>query len=464
MPRLCVALLWVAVAACGSGSGSRAPTEGTGDAIDGGPQDDAVDLATPLGTCGNLVCEFTLGETCKTCSEDCGICQCQFACATPSDCAFDQGAFSADNYVCLEGTCRYVGCHDDAECAVSNPAAGRCPAGQGQRLCTPRCNTPADCTLDTGAFSGDNYACTDHACVYQGCLTSAECIASLGAGSGCFDDAGFKYCQRTCTTPADCALDDGASSADNYECTNGFCKSLGCTTSAECNQSSVQLVCPGDCVPDCTGRACGSDPVCGLSCGSCVTGTCSATGTCDGCEPQCTGRECGADPQCGVSCGACTFGEACDGNGHCQAVCPAPPYATSAGEVAVREPGASTANVWWLWSGDENVLASPVTYGTEPEPGCGYEVCRTLGAPYCSGMTAPATLPAGTTLALTISRDIGTTTRQWIIVEFRDGAIQHVVVSAAGTSHVWTGPDSVLTSVSITGGGATPTFSWEWAP
>lgn len=67
-----------------------------------------------------------------------------------------------------------------------------------------------------------------------------------------------------------------------------------------------------ECVPDCSGRTCGPDPICGASCGGCTFGTCVA-GRCEGtdpCVPECSGRECGADPVCGASCGMCAG--ACD--------------------------------------------------------------------------------------------------------------------------------------------------------
>jgi hypothetical protein len=63
------------------------------------------------------------------------------------------------------------------------------------------------------------------------------------------------------------------------------------------------------CVPDCAGRECGMDPVCGTSCGACASGkTCSAAGRCMAmpCVPDCGMRECGSDPVCGTkSCGVC---------------------------------------------------------------------------------------------------------------------------------------------------------------
>jgi hypothetical protein len=36
--------------------------------------------------------------------------------------------------------------------------------------------------------------------------------------------------------------------------------------------------------------------------------------------PNCTGRECGPDPVCGMSCGTCATGELCNANGLCEAV------------------------------------------------------------------------------------------------------------------------------------------------
>jgi hypothetical protein len=57
------------------------------------------------------------------------------------------------------------------------------------------------------------------------------------------------------------------------------------------------------CVPNCTGRQCGTDG-CSGSCGTCPgTESCSPTGQCV-CTPQCAGKTCGPDG-CGGSCGVC---------------------------------------------------------------------------------------------------------------------------------------------------------------
>ncbi len=74
-----------------------------------------------------------------------------------------------------------------------------------------------------------------------------------------------------------------------------------------------------NCTPDCTGKVCGPDPVCGESCGTCTGGeTCDAQGQCVSiCTPSCAGRECGPDG-CGGTCApGCGAGEWCN-NGTCE--------------------------------------------------------------------------------------------------------------------------------------------------
>ncbi len=73
------------------------------------------------------------------------------------------------------------------------------------------------------------------------------------------------------------------------------------------------------CVPDCSGRQCGLDPVCGTSCGWCDANETCNNGQCLGaCVPSCSDRECGPDPVCGTSCGTCNDGTTCS-NGACTA-------------------------------------------------------------------------------------------------------------------------------------------------
>lgn len=79
--------------------------------------------------------------------------------------------------------------------------------------------------------------------------------------------------------------------------------------------------CGTPCTPDCSGVACGPDPICGISCGSCSAGVC-VDGVCRtdlSCpeDRDCTGRACGPDPVCSVSCGTCTTGS-CNSAGQCE--------------------------------------------------------------------------------------------------------------------------------------------------
>jgi len=111
------------------------------------------------------------------------------------------------------------------------------------------------------------------------------------------------------------------------ECGNRVCgtdpvcgQSCGsCQAGETCNASGV---CEGGCSPDCGARECGLDPVCNTqSCGTCGAGeTCNASGVCEGgCSPDCGARECGLDPVCNTqSCGTCGAGETCDAAGVCQ--------------------------------------------------------------------------------------------------------------------------------------------------
>ena len=93
---------------------------------------------------------------------------------------------------------------------------------------------------------------------------------------------------------------------------------------------------PVVCVPDCTGRVCGPDPICGESCGECgIDEFCDSVGQCilNTCTPApdptlsgvCGTQECGTatNGTCGeVSCGECSLYEVCDtGTFQCISTC-----------------------------------------------------------------------------------------------------------------------------------------------
>ena len=81
------------------------------------------------------------------------------------------------------------------------------------------------------------------------------------------------------------------------------CPCGDCEAGFEC---VANLCAEKECVPDCTGKQCGSDGCVG-SCGDCTGDlTCNeTTGMCENiCVPDCAGKQCGPDT-CGGSCGLC---------------------------------------------------------------------------------------------------------------------------------------------------------------
>ncbi|MEZ4336969.1 MAG: hypothetical protein R3B82_10105 [Sandaracinaceae bacterium] len=165
-------------------------------------------------------------------------------CASAADCAATEtGAFSADNYTCVDARCAYVGCHSDAECQETWGVTGdtyRCDTSETIPVCYPVCGSAADCAAtETGAFSPDNYECAGGHCVYLGCASDAECQETYpGAPYRCDSTLEVPSCYPVCASAADCAATEaGAFSADNYECSSGHCVYLGCTSDAECQET-----------------------------------------------------------------------------------------------------------------------------------------------------------------------------------------------------------------------------------
>lgn len=104
--------------------------------------------------------------------------------------------------------------------------------------------------------------------------------------------------------------------------------SEGCTCEGglsglrSCNASETWDACVCGCVPECSGRSCGPDPICGSSCGACgADELCNDSGQCEpNCTAGCIGRECGTESVCGTSCGTCIDTMVCDASaGRCNA-------------------------------------------------------------------------------------------------------------------------------------------------
>jgi hypothetical protein len=245
--------------------------------------------------CGDAKCEQDKGETCTNCPTDCGacpdtcgdgICSTQESCVT---CSQDCGP--CEQSCCLPG--QNPGCSNltvqkcvcemdpyccdvawDSICAGEADQCGSCNGNCCLADATPGCD---DETIEQCVCAKDPYCCNvkwDASCVAD--VTSMNC-GTCGVVPACGDGVCDATQKETCSTcPKDCGI------------------------------------CP--CVPNCTGKQCGSDG-CGGSCGTCPVGqTCSAAGTCSGS----TGLTCAQLLQCSTKCTDLTCFMSCYNQGTTQ--------------------------------------------------------------------------------------------------------------------------------------------------
>ena len=155
--------------------------------------------------------------------------------------------------------------------AGPTPDAGRPDASTG---CTPAC--------------GIGFTCSGGSCVAVDVPAAWNC-SPQGYADG---------------TTCDCGC-----GAPDPDCADGGLPVVGCPgASPQCNPDGTCAAC----VPECSGRKCGSDG-CGGDCGICANPSlpdCIA-GQCVACTPNCTGAQCGTNG-CGGSCGNCASGLACE--------------------------------------------------------------------------------------------------------------------------------------------------------
>jgi len=173
------------------------------------------------------------------------VLHCRQQCESASDCVgWAAGPItSVDNYACEAGTCLYLGCTSDSQCAalyatpdfVCHLGAG----ANGTGVCVRSCDQVSDCVEDGAATTHDedNYLCHDQRCVYQGCQDDAECREALGTDAtqcALAPALGYKVCHSTCLSAADCDFGTPARRSDNYLCEAGICRYQGCNDDAEC--------------------------------------------------------------------------------------------------------------------------------------------------------------------------------------------------------------------------------------
>lgn len=231
-----------------------------------------------------------------------------------------------DDQQCLDGACRSAVCTPDTTICQGNARILCNDTGTSQTV--DSCDTSTTC-----ADAGLGCACSAGFCLPRTCEPfSARCVGNAaqsceesGVRWGSLQECGTDGCYGGRCLPETCTAGttlcagrmlltcdaDGVGYAET-ECAetcggpdgSAACVALVCTplqatcadadTVAQCNQqgtASVDIDCdPGErceggicltdsCEPDCTGRSCGPDPVCGTSCGPC-DGTCTAGGQC----------------------------------------------------------------------------------------------------------------------------------------------------------------------------------------
>lgn len=279
--------------------------------------------------CGDGVCSPVDGDDCRSCAEDCGVCQVQCgdgvcwgteSCLT---CTADCGECTS---TCGDGTCQPnensqncpydcgfppVSCGDNVcngteDCQSCAQDCGECSATCQPGVCGTgdNCqNCPAGCGPCTGCGDG---VCRDA----ESCETcEPDCGICLGPVDGCGDGV----CEGS-ESPQNCPADCGS---PGPTCGDGTCN--GNEDAVSCPQD-CQAASPETC-PDgtCFGETCQDCPQdCGVCEARCGDGICQADEAPCACVADC--GECSGGTFCGD--GVCSPGETED---TCEADCPSSP-------------------------------------------------------------------------------------------------------------------------------------------
>jgi hypothetical protein len=309
------------------------------------------------GQCLLLVCEpgtqICSGATVITCNAD-GTESTATACGDASMCEAEFGC------ACVEGSCQARSCE---------PLSGRCVGNSAQRC-------------DAQGLSFDELSpCGAELCVAGLCLDDT-CTPGAGFCSGrtlvqC-DDDGVGYHEVDCPDTCDGAIGEAACAAQVCEPLSQACNGDSVVICDATGTEQLEVPCANNQYCDqgaCLDRACepnsrvclGEDVLVCNALGSatevalCPDGTTCNGGQCvdDGCTPDCSGRACGPDPQCGLSCGGCAG--VCDDSGQC--LLDGPQL-----EVLVSGPGIASLDIdAYLARGDTAMCSTD---------SCGYATCK----------------------------------------------------------------------------------------
>jgi formylglycine-generating enzyme len=214
-------------------------------------------------------------------------------CGKDPVCGLSCGSDCASGTYCLDGQCKQgtPNCPADTNCdgrtCGSDPncgaSCGSCSATPTDRCANSStlwqfngggfCNTSGQCTYNNYSEQNCPYGCLDGAC--QPCKPS--CSGKACGGDGCGGTCG------SCDTPPVDFCQSGTT-------IRRYSGASSCSGTGQCNYTYTDVTCTTGC----------------------------ANGKCQGCEPDCSGRACGPDPVCGTSCGGCTGTDKCNAAGQCE--------------------------------------------------------------------------------------------------------------------------------------------------
>jgi len=279
-------------------------------------------------SCGNGICSDVAGENCDSCQSDCGACQEETVCGdavcsdseTCSSCSTDCGE-------CAE-SCGNGRCFGDESCSSCQSDCGVCEEAVtcGDGVCTSGEESCSSCQSDCGVciepFCGDGFCRADLAETCSSCTSDCgECEQPYCGDGSCSKSESCSTCATDCNECSEVEI-----------CGNGICSSENgedvTNCSSDCGNLETNIYC-GDNLCDAS-EACGT---CSADCGvcsepNCGDGICSANEDNLSCGMDCGGYEiegyyCGDSVcqeteqcfTCSADCGACS--EAHCGDGEC---------------------------------------------------------------------------------------------------------------------------------------------------
>jgi len=173
---------------------------------------------------------------------------CAEKCETAVDCITENATAMVDenNYRCSVGFCEFLGCLSDKECeeTFQSELYGCDKGSSGIPTCVLKCSGVSDCINSSSQplYDADNYLCSEGYCRWNGCNSDEECATTMGQSGNYVCRAvpglSFKSCVIMCGSQGDCSSSGSAAfDADNYECVANSCVYKGCHSDSECQSS-----------------------------------------------------------------------------------------------------------------------------------------------------------------------------------------------------------------------------------